>query len=218
MEPVFVNNTKTLVTFISDVISQRVDLLSFKVKRPEENMSDNKTKTYPYRPPKKFPQKDLHGRTRGLSMAYKDLERFKKFYVNVFGWDLFELPSTAGGVTEGSEYPSLLCASGPSYETWEGFIPGHMLAIAHYDPSGKDKPVVSMEVHMDVPLAQTLAEIEAHGGKVIGDKPSENDDWVSGATIMDPAGNIMGLWKCPSSRTWDEPEAQYDREGDNPQP
>ncbi len=30
-------------------------------------------------------------------MHYKNFENFQKFYVNVFGWDMFELPEAAGG-------------------------------------------------------------------------------------------------------------------------
>ena len=60
-------------------------------------MAEEKTNVYPYRPPKKYPKKDLHGRPRVMQMQYKDFKRFQKFYVNVFGWDMFELPETAGG-------------------------------------------------------------------------------------------------------------------------
>jgi predicted enzyme related to lactoylglutathione lyase len=70
-----------------------------------------------------------------------------------------------------------------------------------------------MEVHMDVPFAETLADIEAHGGTVIGDRPKDaTDDWVTSADLRDPAGNLLNVWKCPPSRTWDEPEADYDKD------
>ena len=167
----------------------------------------------PPRPPKRFPQRDLHGRVRTAILHYQDLERFKKFCVNVFGWDMFELPQTVGGTEAGAANPSLVIATGPSYETWEGFIPGHMTAMAHHDPSGEAHPSLFMEIHMDVPVSETLAEIEAHGGTVIGDRPADDsDDWMSLVTVEDPAGNRLTLWKCPSSRTWDEPESGYDKD------
>ena len=34
--------------------------------------------------------------------------------------------------------------------------------------------------------------------------------WQPHAVIEDPAGNYLYLWKCPSSRTWDELETEYD--------
>ena len=82
------------------------------------------------RPPKKFPQKSLHGRTRIALLTYDDFKNFQEFYVNVFGWDMFETPVAAGGKTPGDPQPNCLVATGPSYETWEGVVPGHMNAMA----------------------------------------------------------------------------------------
>ena len=31
-------------------------------------------------------------------------------------------------------------------------------------------------------------------------------------TVADPNGNTLNLWRCPSSRTWDEAEAGYDKD------
>lgn len=52
-------------------------------------MAEVKT-TYPNpnRPPKKFTEKSLHGRTRLTVITYKDLRRFQNFYIHVFGWDM----------------------------------------------------------------------------------------------------------------------------------
>lgn len=181
--------------------------------READMTTDSTAASQPPRPPKRFTDRDLHGRVRTAMLTYTDLERFKKFGVNVFGWDMFELPQTAGGVEAGSTNPSLVIATGPSYETWEGFVPGHMTAMAHYDATGDGHPGLFMEIHMDAPVAETLATVEAHGGKIIGDKPADNDDdWVSLVNIEDPAGNVLTLWKCPSSRTWDEPESGYDKD------
>lgn len=90
---------------------------------------EKKTNIYPYRPPKKYPKKDLHGRVRFGRIFYHDLPRAQKFFVNVFGWDMIDAvilgiddyehrPSVRGhrplpGGLRGSgarpdEYPSLL--------------------------------------------------------------------------------------------------------------
>jgi predicted enzyme related to lactoylglutathione lyase len=151
---------------------------------------------------------------RYAQLIYRDLDHFKRFCVNVFGWDMFVTPASVTGGDSDAANPPLLIATGPSYETWEGFIPGHMNAGANYDPSGKAPPGMMMEIHMDAPVAQTLALVEARGGAVTGggDGPGDADDWVSGATVADPAGNLLHLWKCPGSRTWEEPETDYDRD------
>jgi predicted enzyme related to lactoylglutathione lyase len=176
-------------------------------------MTDTST-TVPFpRPPKRFPARDLHGRVRTAMLTYQDRERFKRFCSNVFGWDMFVLPSTAGGADMASENPSLVLATGPAYETWEGIVPGHMTAQAHHDPTGEGHPGLFMEIHMDRPISETVATIEALGGTVIGERPDDDrDDWNSMVTVADPSGNILTLWKCPSSRTWDEPESGYDKD------
>ena len=170
-----------------------------------------KTDTYPYRAPKKYPKKSLHGRMRFGQLCYQDFHRFQNFYVNVFGWDMFELPEAAGGVKKGSEKPSLLIATGPSYETWEGLNPGHMNMGAHYDKA-PGTAVFLAECHMDRPLKVTAQEIIDHGGSIVGEVPEEKDGWSSTLVAMDPSGNVIPFWKCPSSRTWEEPEAGYDKD------
>ena len=171
-----------------------------------------KNDKYPYRAPKKYPKKSLHGRIRFGQLAYHDFERFQRFYVNVFGWDMFELPEAAGGKKKGCDKPSLLIATGPSYETWEGLNPGHMNMGAHYAEIVPETPVFSGECHMDRPISETADEIVRHGGSIVGEIPEEKDGWSCTLIAADPSGNILPLWKCPSSRTWEEPEAGYDKE------
>lgn len=169
---------------------------------------------YPGRGPKKYPRKDLHGRVRFMNLTYTDFERFQKFWVDLFGWDMFELPVPAGGKPAGSDAPSVLIATGPSYETWEGVVPGHMNAMAHHRAEGVAPVSFMMEIHMDEPITNTAEAVVAHNGSVVGDVPEEKEGWGEGGlfTIKDPNGNEFSLWKCPSSRTWDEAEAGYDKD------
>jgi hypothetical protein len=176
------------------------------------NVMAEKTKVYPYRAPKKYPKKSLHGRPRFLLLSYKDFKRFQNFYVNVFGWDMFELPEAAGGAKKGSDKPSLLIATGPSYETWEGLNPGHMNCMAEYAQDDLIKPTLMAEIHMDRPVADTVAEMVEYGATLVGELPQESDGWVSQAFVKDPSDNDIKLWKCPPSRTWEEAEAGYDKE------
>ena len=172
-----------------------------------------KNDKYPYRTPKKYPKKDLHGRPRVMQMQYADFKRFQKFYVNVFGWDMFELPETAGGNKKGSDAPTVVCATGPSYETWEGLNPGHMNCTVSKAPDGKvGVPTIFMEIHMDRPVADTVKEIVEYGGSYDGEFPEEVEGWAASCFAKDPSGNELFLWKCPPSRTWEEPEAGYDEE------
>lgn len=185
-------------------------------------MSELKT-TYPNpnRPPKKFTEKSLHGRTRGWVMTYKDLHSFMKFYINVFGWDFIEMPEAASGVPAGSEHPSLLIATGPAQYDYEGATPGHINGFVHWAPNEIEKQGPFMEIHMDRPLEKTIQDIIDHGGKLILDKDKSalakplddsKQSWEVHSVIEDPAGNYIYLWKVPSSRTWDELETEYDHE------
>ena len=55
-------------------------------------MSECKTELYPYRPPKKYFEKSLHGRVRGVMIPYEKYERAVMFYNKVFGWDMMRVP------------------------------------------------------------------------------------------------------------------------------
>ena len=72
---------------------------------------------------------------------------------------------------------------------------------------------------MDQPLDETLKMITDNGGKIITDKKRSafakeptDEGWLVTAVAEDLAGNLLYLWKCPPSRTWEEPETDYDRE------
>ena len=176
-------------------------------------MTEQKTEKYPYRAPKKYPNKDLHGRVRFGYITYKDFKRFQNFWANLFGWDMFELPEAAGGRKPGSDTPSLLIATGPSYETWEAVVPGHMNLMAHHAEGYELDPVhFMMEIHMDEPVTMTAEKTVQHGGTIVGEIPEDKEGWSSNLIIKDPDGNKWGLWRCPSSRTWDEAEAGYDKD------
>lgn len=184
-------------------------------------MAEMKTNAYPYRAPKKFTKKSLHGRTRLMVITYKELKRFLNFYINVFGWDAIEMPQAASGIPAGDEHPSLLIGTGPSQYDYEGCTPGHMNMFVHWAPGELEKPGPFMEIDMDVPLEESIQKLIDHGGKLVLDKTKSmlakplddsKQSWEIHAVVEDPAGNYLYLWKCPSSRTWDELETEYDEE------
>lgn len=172
------------------------------------------TSKYPYRAPKKYTRKTLHGRPRFGTIYYHtgNFKRFQKFWIDLFGWDFFELPAAVGGKEPGDPNPGCLIATGPSYETWEGCVPGHMNMSCYACEEAQLPPVsFGMEIHMDVPIAMTAAEVTNFFGKVGDDVPKfDNANWFASFTIWDPSGNKIVLSKCPDSRTWDEAEAGWD--------
>ena len=81
---------------------------------------------YPYRIPEKYPKKGLHERVRMLLMSYHDFARFQKFWVDLFGWDMFELPEAAGGKilkgkyeVDGELYAVLEDSEGNPFYIWQ---------------------------------------------------------------------------------------------------
>ena len=184
-------------------------------------MAEKTTYPNPNRPPKKFTAKSLHGRTRLMVMTYTDLHRFMNFYIKTFGWDMIEMPEAASGIPAGDPKPGLLIATGPAQYDYEGVTPGHMNLFVH--PSNREcveKLGPFMEIDMDHPLEETIQKMIDHGGTLILDKQlsclakpldDSKQSWEPHAVIEDPCGNYLYLWKCPSSRTWDELETEYDR-------
>lgn len=179
--------------------------------------------TYPNtgRAPKKFTAKSLHGRTRLMFVTYKELRRFQNFCIHVFGWDMIETPVAASGKPAGDPHPGMLIATGPAQYDYEGVTPGHMNLFTHWAPGTLNKIGPFMEIDMERPLEETIEKILGHGGKLILDKSKavvakplddSKQSWEPHAVIEDPAGNYLYLWKCPSSRTWDELETEYDEE------
>ena len=124
--------------------------------------------TYPKvdRPPKKFTKKSLHGRTRLMVTSYKDLRRFQNFIINVFGWDMIEMPEAASGIPAGDPNPALLVATGPAQYDYEGVTPGHMNLCARPAYEGHlEKIGPWTEIEMDAPLEETIKKMTDHGGK-----------------------------------------------------
>lgn len=171
--------------------------------------NQGKVPEYIGRPPKKFPEKDLHGRLRFGTMYYKDFRRWQKFWVDLFGWDMIELPGSAGGKTEGAENPNVIIATGPSYYDYEALVPGHMNLMAMYTEQ-ETVPDIDfiIEIHMTESPRFTVDKIVALGGKLLGEIP-ETDNWASMFPVSDPFGNVYKLWKCPDTRTWTDPESGW---------
>ena len=174
----------------------------------------------PNRAPKKYPQKDLHGRARAICISYNDLRRFQDFYINVLGWDMIEMPLAASGIPAGDPHPSLLIGTGPMQYDYEAVTLGHLVVQGRWSGGDKAQKVgPMMEIHMEEPLEETIQMLIDHGGKLILDKSKamaakplddSKQSWEIHAVIEDPGGNYIYLWKVPESRTWQELECKYD--------
>lgn len=166
---------------------------------------------YKRRAPLKYPRKSLHGRCRTVGIVYDDQERIRRFYINVFGWECFRLPKGVIFANTNNETPTFYCATGPAQNDWEGIVPGYCNCIMVNRTATTDKPFLRLETEMDIPFSLTLQKVVEYGGKILSGR-EDGSDWANSALCEDPQGNRLVLTQCPDSRTWEEPEAEYDTE------
>ncbi len=113
-----------------------------------------------------------------------DVERAKKFYRDVFGWEITSVPMEGGSTYE-------MVRTGPVDEKMSpaevGFINGGMTMRSEL----KENSVIVI----DVPnLDEHLAKIESAGGSVVMPKTSVGTmGWY--ARAKDSEGNIIGVWE-----------------------
>jgi uncharacterized protein len=123
----------------------------------------------------------MSGRVVHFEIPYDDGERARRFYGELFGWQLQEMP--------GMDYT--LVMSGPSGDrgpSEPGFINGGMLAREEAAAPG---PVVVIDV---VDLDACLIKIEETGGSVVVPKQPVGAMGFT-AYVKDPEGNVIGLWE-----------------------
>ncbi|MBA3898913.1 MAG: VOC family protein [Bacteroidetes bacterium] len=112
-----------------------------------------------------------------------DKNRAKKFYSDVFGWDIIDMP------INGYEYSSAITSPIDEHYTpkEKGTING---AIIEKDES-VSAPVITINVES---IEEHAKKIEASGGKLIVPK-DEVPDMGYYAYFKDTEGNVMGLWE-----------------------
>jgi predicted enzyme related to lactoylglutathione lyase len=124
------------------------------------------------------------GKVVHFEIPADDLSRAKKFYGNVFGWKMNEVPQMEYvmlGTTESDE-------NGMPREP--GAINGGMLK--RQDPVRH--PVVTIDVES---IDDALAEVKKNGGQVVSEKLAVGDMGFT-AYFRDSEGNVVGLWQNPS--------------------
>jgi predicted enzyme related to lactoylglutathione lyase len=127
----------------------------------------------------------MSGRVVHFEIPFDDAERARKFYSEVFSWQITELPDMRYAIVQ----------TGPTddegFPTESGYIGGGMLQR----DSPADRPVITIDVE-DIDAA--LAEIERRGGMtVLGRQDVGEMGWA--AYFKDVEGNLMGLWQARQS-------------------
>ena len=112
-----------------------------------------------------------------------DVERAKRFYGSIFGWELQDVP--------GMDYTSLVTT--PVDEQSQlprepGAINGGLFRRSADAPS---TPVVTIDVDS---VDDALKQIEAAGGSVVRPR-TELPGMGAFAYFTDPEGNVVGLWE-----------------------
>ncbi|HEX8923368.1 MAG TPA: VOC family protein [Patescibacteria group bacterium] len=117
-----------------------------------------------------------------FELPARDFNRAKKFYSDIFGWQISDYPAgdslyALAQTTPGDD-------SGP---TVPGGING---GIMEFDPT---RPATVITI--DVPdISRTFEQITAAGGKILTEIMPVGD-MGSVAYFQDPEGNVVGLWQ-----------------------
>ena len=126
-----------------------------------------------------------------FEIPFDDKERSQKFYSEVFGWGINDMPEmNYTGVT--------------TVETDENMVPkelgainGGMMARGQFEGKPSDimptGPVIAMEVDS---IDDHLEKVKAAGGEVIMDKVDLGEMGFY-VYVKDTEGNIIGIWEAP---------------------
>ena len=123
----------------------------------------------------------MSNRVVHFEIPFDDGDRARKFYGDVFGWELMHKPEMKYTiVTTGPTDPG----KGP---TDSGFINGGMLQ--------REGAWSSPNIVVDVAnLEDALKAVGDHGGAVVQERQAVGDMGFA-AYFTDPEGNLVGLWE-----------------------
>lgn len=125
----------------------------------------------------------MSGKVVHFEIPFDDGERARRFYGDIFGWQLTPVPDMDYTlVSTGPSDPE----AGPAEP---GFINGGMFQRSEQFP-GKSTNIV-----IDVPsVDEALRKVEEAGGKAATDKIPVGDMGFTGY-FTDTEGNLIGLWE-----------------------
>ena len=126
----------------------------------------------------------MSGKVVHFEIPFDDGDRARKFYGDVFGWQLISVPEM-GNYTIVTTGPTDQ-ESGP---TEPGFINGGMYERSD-DFAGKGPGIV-----IDVPgVDEALKNAEAAGGTIVQERQAVGEMGFTGY-FTDTEGNLIGLWE-----------------------
>lgn len=150
--------------------------------------------------PKDFPPRSRDGRVRRFVMDYDDPAVLRKFYEDLFGWDIINMEHTD------SRRPLMYCATGPGSPNWEprvvSFTYGFLKDRATDETGASPNYVIEV-----TSIPETVKRVEENGGKLV--KDTYTVEGQKYAIIQDSEGNVLYLWETPDTVTWTEPESKH---------
>ena len=128
----------------------------------------------------------MAGRVVHFEIPFDDGDRARRFYAEVFGWQLQQMP----------ELQYTMVSTGPVTEegmpSEPGYVNGGMFDRA---AAGEiNRPVLTIDVD---DIDATWKSIEALGGKPVGEKLAVGEMGFA-AYFTDSEGNLIGLWQTAS--------------------
>ncbi len=119
-----------------------------------------------------------------FEIPYADKGRASKFYQDVFGWQVSDMP---GGM------PYSFVTTTPVDDRMQPTAPGGINGgmYPRGDDGGSNSPVVVIEVGS---CSQRVADVEAAGGSCVV-PVTEIANMGIYAQVQDSEGNIIGLWQ-----------------------
>jgi len=121
-----------------------------------------------------------------FEVPYDDLERAKKFYIDVFGWKIQSMPEMNYNIVHTVDVDEQQMPKD------KGAINGGMYKRDDLSAKG---PVIVISVQS---IDESIKKIEKVGGKVFKSKVSVGQMGFY-AQIIDTEGNIIGLWENVTS-------------------
>lgn len=125
----------------------------------------------------------MSGKVVHFEIPFDDGDRARKFYADVFGWQIMPMPEMSYTIVMTGPTDQ---ESGPSEP---GFINGGMFERSEQFP-GKSPNIV-----IDVPsVDEALKQVTDAGGTVVSERTAVGEMGFTGY-FSDPEGNLIGLWE-----------------------
>ena len=123
----------------------------------------------------------MDGRVVHFEVPYDDGERARRFYGDVFGWQIQSIPEMRYDIV----------STGPVSEEGRPSEPGYVGGGMTERGGHVMQPVITIAVD---DVAASLEKIRSNGGAPVGEPVVVGDMGVA-AYFTDSEGNLMGLWQ-----------------------